>query len=263
MENIFLGKKVLIFGVSNERSIAWGVAKFMHEQGAKLAFCYQPGLMDSKTKDLIDTIDHEFSFACDLSSDSSLNNCFKTLALKWDSFDFLLHSVAFAKKEELKNRYIDTSRDGFLQALDISCFSFTKIVKLSEKFMNFGGSCVTLSYYGANKWIPNYNVMGVAKAALESSVRYLAMDLGAQGIRVNAISAGPIRTLASSGIADFHSILNICKDSAPLKRNVNVQDVAKSVGFLFSDLSSGITGQTIFVDAGYSILGATNASFSN
>lgn len=255
---LFEGKRGVIMGVANERSLTWGVAQFLHEQGAQLAFSFQPGPLEERVRKLAEPLGSPYIAECDGSDDLSMQSFFGGISDVWDSFDFLVNGMAFANKEELTGRYVDTSRDGFLKAMEISCYSFTKSVQLAEKFMIRGGSCLALSYYGAEKWMPHYNVMGVAKAALEASVRYLAADMGGLSIRVNAISAGPIRTLAASGIGDFKYILSWCQKNSPLQRNVTIQEVGASAGYLLSDLSSAVTGEIHHVDAGYNIVGMKN-----
>lgn len=255
---LFEGKKGLIIGVANDRSIAWGIANALHQQGAQIAFSFQPGPLESRVQKLANSINSPFVYQCDGASDASMEEFFQELGKKWDSFEFLVNGMAFANKEDLTDRYVDISRAGFLKALEISCYSFTKSVALSEKFMPNGGSCLALSYYGAEKWMPHYNIMGVAKSALESSVRYLAADLGPKNIRVNAISAGPIRTLAASGIGEFRYILDWCANNAPLRKNTTIDDVGKSAAYLLSDWGSNVTGEILHVDGGYHIVGMKN-----
>ncbi len=249
MENL-KGKRGLIFGLANERSIAYGIAKLFHESGAKLAFNYQSYFKDRVEK-IVQDFNPDYLAECDVSSDESFAEYFNGLKKVWDTFDFVIHSVAFADKNELIGSYLQTSRQGFNQALDISCYSFTKLAQHSAEFMINGGSMVTLSYYGANKYIKNYNVMGVAKAALEASVRYLSVDLGPSAIRVNAISAGPVKTLAAVGISDFRKMLEHTKNASPLRRNVGLEDIAYSAAFLVSDYSKNITAEILNVDCGY------------
>lgn len=257
MSDLFKGKKGLILGVANDRSIAWGIAKHLHDHGAELAFGYMD-LFESRVLPLVNEVDGSFAAPFDVTKESDYDSFFNGLGKIWDSFDFVVHSLAYANPRTLQGRYADTSREDFLEAMEISCFSFTKILKHCEKFMMNGGSCLTLSYYGAEKWIPNYNVMGVAKAALEASVRYLAMDYGCLGIRVNAISAGPVRTLSFGGIKGSKDILEVVKTNAPLRRNITFTDVARSAMCLLSDdLSSGVTGEILHVDAGFNTLGMT------
>jgi enoyl-[acyl-carrier protein] reductase I len=249
------GKRGLIMGVANERSIAWGIAKKLHEHGAELAFTYQGDLLKSRVEPLAASVNSKIILPCDVTTDSAIDETFTALQQHWDSFDFIVHAIAFADKNELKGKYYDTTRANFLMSLDISCYSFTAVVQRAVGMMRDGGSFITLSYYGAEKMMPHYNVMGVAKAALEASVRYLAVDLGDKNIRVNAISAGPIKTLAASGIGDFRYILKWNQYNSPLKRNVTTEDVGNSALFLLSDLGSGVTGEVLHVDCGYHVVG--------
>jgi enoyl-[acyl-carrier protein] reductase I len=249
------GKRGLIMGVANERSIAWGIAKKLHEQGAELAFTYQGDILKSRVEPLAASVNSTIVLPCDVTTDSAIDDTFTALAKHWDSFDFIVHAIAFADKNELKGKYYDTTRANFLISLDISCYSFTAVVQRAVGMMREGGSFITLSYYGAEKMMPHYNVMGVAKAALEASVRYLAVDLGDKNIRVNAISAGPIKTLAASGIGDFRYILKWNQYNSPLKRNVTTEDVGNSALFLLSELGSGVTGEVLHVDCGYHVVG--------
>lgn len=250
------GKKGVIFGVANERSIAWAIAQALHREGMELAFTYVEAL-ESRVRPLAESVGAKIILPCDVTDDSQISSVFKTLKDKWGGLDALVHSLAFAKKEELKGEFVETSRDGFKLALDVSAFSLVALAKGAKPLMeaNGGGSIITLSYYGSEKVIPNYNVMGVAKAALEASARYLASDLGPKNIRVNTISAGPVKTLAAMGISGFKSILDSVEAKAPLRRNISQEDVAKTALYLLSDLASGVTGELIYVDAGYSIMG--------
>lgn len=256
--SLFKGKKGVIIGVANDRSIAWGIADALKKQGAEIALSFQPGPLESRVRALAKTIDAPFVYECDGAEDASMEKFFNELSNQWDSFDFMVNGMAFANKDELTGRYVDTSRAGFLKAMEISCYGFTKSVSLAEKFMKNGGSCLALTYYGAEKWMPHYNVMGVAKAALEGSIRYLAADLGGKNIRVNGISAGPIRTLAASGIGDFRYILDWCANNAPLKRNTTIEEVGNSAAYLLSDWASNVTGEILHVDSGYNIVGMKN-----
>ena len=242
-------------GVANERSIAWGVSKALHEHGAELAFTYQGDALEKRLRPLAESLGSTFIMPCDVTDEDSIDAVFSELEKEWGKLDFVVHAIAFSDKDELKGRYVDTSRQNFLMSLDISCYSFTSICRRAEKLMPDGGSMITLSYYGAERVIPHYNVMGVAKAALEASVRYLAEDLGRQNIRVNAVSAGPIKTLAASGIGDFRYILKWNELNSPLRRNVTIDDVGKSAVYMLSDLSSGVTGEVHHVDAGYHVVG--------
>ncbi|WP_041793617.1 enoyl-ACP reductase FabI [Pararhodospirillum photometricum] len=253
------GKKGLVLGLANDRSIAWGIAKAAHDHGAQLAFTYQGDALLKRIKPLIDTLgDGTLLMPCDVTRDADMDATFQTLKDTWGSLDFVVHSVAFSDKEQLKGHYKDTTRENFLQTMDISVFSFTDVAKRASALMNDGGSMITLTYYGAERVMPHYNVMGVAKAALEASVRYLAADLGARGIRVNAISAGPIKTLAAMGIGDFRYILKWNEFNSPLQRNVSIEDVGGSGLYLLSDLSRGVTGEVHHVDSGYHTVGMLN-----
>jgi enoyl-[acyl-carrier protein] reductase I len=249
------GKKGLIMGVANERSIAWGIAKTAAAHGAELAFTYQGEALLKRLKPLAKSVDSDIIMQCDVTEDESIEEIFKTIKAKWGKLDFLVHAIAYSDKEELKGEYVNTSRDNFNRTLDISCYSFTSVAKQAADLMTDGGSLLTLSYYGAERVMPHYNVMGVAKAALEASVRYLAVDLGGQGIRVNGLSAGPMKTLAASGIGDFRYILKWNQYNSPLKRNVTLDDVGGAAMYLLSDLASGVSGEIHHVDCGYHIVG--------
>lgn len=249
------GKKGLIMGMANDRSIAYGIAQQLQSQGAELAFSYQGEILEKRVRPLAEGLGSDFLISCDATNEKDLDALFEKLKKRWGKIDFVVHAIAFSKKEELAGKYLDTSRDNFLLTMDVSCYSFVSVANRATKIMNPGGSILTLTYYGAEKVIPNYNVMGVAKAALEASVRYLAYDLGTDSIRVNAISAGPIRTLAASGIGDFKAFLKLSEKTSPLKRNVTQDEVGKSALYLLSDLSSGVTGEIIYVDSGYNIMG--------
>ena len=249
------GKRGLIMGVANDRSIAWGIAKLLSEHGAELAFSYQGEALGKRVKPLAAQIGADLVLECDVSSDDSIADLFKQLQQKWGQLDFVLHAIGFADKEDLKGKYYQVSRANFALALDISCYSFTAVAQHAVPMMKNGGSLLTLTYLGAERVMPHYNVMGVAKAALEASVRYMAVDLGGQNIRVNGLSAGPIKTLAASGISDFRYILKWNQYNAPLKRNVSLDDVAGAGLYLLSDLSSGVTGEIHHVDSGYHIVG--------
>lgn len=249
------GKRGIVFGVANDHSLAWACAKILWQQGAELAFTYQGEALERRVKPLAESVNSPFVEMCDLGQDDQIEAAFKKLGQKWDSIDFVVHAVAFAAKEDLEGHYVDTSRKGFQLALDVSAYTLTAVTKHALPFMKEGGNVVTLTYYGAEKVVPHYNVMGVAKAALEASVRYLAADLGEKKVRVNAISAGPVRTLAAMGIAGFRDMLKFVEQRAPLKRNVQAEEVGKTALYLLSDLSSGVTGEVIHVDCGYSIVG--------
>jgi enoyl-[acyl-carrier protein] reductase I len=255
MNGLLAGKKGLITGVANNMSISYAIAKLAKEHGASLALTYQGEILEKRVMPLADELECDFVAQCDVTDEKSVENLFKTVEQKWGKLDFLVHSIAFADKNELRGRYIDTSLPNFLNSMNISCYSLTALSRYAEKLMNDGGSILTLSYYGAEKVIPYYNVMGIAKAALEASVRYLANDMGPGGIRVNAISAGPIKTLASAGIGDFKSMLRLHEQTSPLRANTSTLDVARSALYLLSSLSSGVTGEIHYVDGGYNIMG--------
>ena len=249
------GKRGLIMGVANDRSIAWGIADALHKAGAELAFTYQGDVFKKRVVPLVAKLNPAAVLDCDVTSQGSLDAVFTELAGKWPTIDFVVHAIAFSDKDQLKGRYIDTTPDNFAQTLNISCYSFTAVAQRAEKMMPNGGSMLTLSYFGAEKVIPHYNVMGVAKAALEASVRYMAEDLGKKQIRVNSISAGPIKTLAASGVGDFRYILKWNEYNSPLRRNVTIEEVGNSALFLLSDLGSAVTGENMHVDSGYHIVG--------
>jgi enoyl-[acyl-carrier protein] reductase I len=249
------GKRGLIMGVANDRSLAWGIAKAVHDQGAELAFTYQGEALEKRVKPLAATIGAQHVLECDVTNPASIDAVFDALGKAWGKLDFIVHAIGFSDKNELKGRYIDTSFDNFALTMNVSCYSFTAVMQRAEKLMTDGGSAVTLTYYGAERVMPHYNVMGVAKAALEASVRYLAVDLGKKGIRVNAISAGPIKTLAASGIGDFRYILKWNELNAPLRRNVSIEQVGGAGLYLLSDLGAGVTGETHHVDSGYHAVG--------
>jgi enoyl-[acyl-carrier protein] reductase I len=252
---LMAGKRGLVMGVANDRSIAWGIAKAAADQGAELAFTYQGEALEKRVRPLAQTVGAGIVLPCDVTDDASLDHVFETLRGDWGRLDFLVHAIAFSDKEELKGQYLATSRRNFAQTMDISCYSFTACAQRAAPLMSAGGSLLTLTYYGAERVMPHYNVMGVAKAALEASVRYLAADLGGRNIRVNAISAGPIKTLAATGIGDFRYILRWNQLNAPLKRNVTIEDVGGAAVFLLSELGSGVTGEVHHVDAGYHVVG--------
>ena len=252
---LMAGKRGLIMGVANERSIAWAIAQAVHAQGAELAFTFQGDALGKRVKPLAESVGSTLVMDCDVTNGPSLDAAFATVAERWDRLDFLVHAIAFSDPNELKGKYVDTTRANFLRSMDISCFSFTDAVRRAVPLMKEGGSAITLSYYGAERVMPHYNVMGVCKAALEASVRYLAVDLGGQNLRVNAISAGPMKTLAASGIGDFRYILKWNQYNSPLKRNVTTDDVGGAGLYLLSSLSSGVTGETHHVDCGYHVVG--------
>lgn len=250
------GKKGLIMGLANDKSIAWGIAQALNEQGAQIAISYQNEALEKRVQPLAAQLDKEpLLIKCDVSDTASVEACFNELAQKWGKIDFLVHAIGFSDKNQLRGRTIDTTRDNFTMTMSISCFSFIEACKFASPIMNEGGSIVTLTYMGSEKVLPNYNIMGVAKAALEASVRYAAMDMGQQGVRVNAISAGPIKTLAASGIGDFRKMLHWNALNSPLERNVTQEEVGMATLGLLSDIGTGITGEVIHVDCGYHIQG--------
>lgn len=253
--NLLEGKKALVFGVANKYSIAWAIAEALKHQGAEVGLSYGIPQLEKRVLPLAEQIGSTFVEKCDVTSDSEIDSVFQRAGTHFGEIDILVHSVAFAPSEELEGRFYDTSREGFRIALDISAYSFIALAQRAHKLMPSGGAMMTMTYYGAEKVVPHYNVMGVAKAALEASTRYLAADLGPQNIRVNAISAGPIKTLAAAGIAGFRKMLGYVGERAPLRRNIDQEEVAKTALWLCSDLSSGVTGEVIYVDAGYHILG--------
>ncbi len=248
-------KRGLILGVANERSIAWAIARACHQQGADLAFTYQGDALLKRVAPLAESVGSDIVLPCDVTDAASMDAVFEEIARRWGRLDFFVHAIAYADKAALKGRFVDTTSEAFAQSLDISCYSFTALAQRAEPLMSDGGSMLTLTYYGAEKVMPHYNVMGVAKAALEASVRYLAMDLGPKGIRVNALSAGPMRTLAASGIGDFRYILKWSEYNSPLRRNIGAEDVGNAGMYLLSDLSSGVTGECHHVDSGYHVVG--------
>ena len=253
-------KRGLILGIANERSLAWGIAEYVSNSGGKLALTYQNDALKKRIVPLSEKINVQHIYECDVQNYSYLSSFFKSVSQEFGKLDFIVHGVAFSDKEELKGEYVQTSKENFLKTLEISCYSFTAVVQYALPFINNGASLLTLSYYGAEKVIPHYNVMGVAKSALETSVRYLAADLGKKNIRVNAISAGPVRTLAASGISDFRYILKWNEFNSPLERNINLKDVGGTAVYLLSDLSAGTTGEIVHVDGGYNIIGMKNVN---
>ena len=255
MTGLMQGKRGLIMGLANDKSLAWGIAQKLAEHGAELAFSYQGEALEKRVRPLAASLGSDFLIDCDVSSMAALDTAFETLAARWPTIDFVVHAIGFSDKNELRGKYCDTSLDNFLMTMNISAYSLVAVTQRAAAMMPNGGNILTLSYYGAEKVVPHYNVMGVAKAALETSVKYLANDLGPQNIRVNAISAGPIRTLAASGIGDFRYILKWNELNAPLRRNVTIEDVGGSALYLLSDLASGVTGETHHVDAGYHVVG--------
>jgi enoyl-[acyl-carrier protein] reductase I len=256
--SLMRGKRGLVMGVANDRSIAWGIAAACAAQGAQLAFTFQGEALERRVRPLAEGVGSGLVFPCDVGDDASIDAVFDALRQHWDGLDFLVHAVGFADKQYLRGRYLETPRDVFLQAMDISCYSFTAVAQRAVPMMKAGASLLTLTYLGSERWVPHYNVMGLAKAALEASVRYLAADLGPDGIRVNAISAGPIKTLAASGIGDFRYILRWNQFNAPMQRNVTIEDVGGAGVYLLSDLASGVTGEVHYVDCGYHLVGMKN-----
>jgi len=253
--SLMTGKRGLIMGLANDKSIAWGIARACADAGAELAFSYQGEALMKRVAPLAAELGSDLVLPCDVADMASIDALFDALGQHWDGLDFIVHAIGFSDKAELRGRYVDTSRENFLRTMDISVYSFTAVMQRAEKMMGEGGSALTLTYYGAEQVMPHYNVMGIAKAALEASVMYMAEDLGKDGIRVNAISAGPIRTLAASGIGDFRYILKWNELNSPLRRNVTIDDVGRAALYLLSDLGSGTTGETLHVDAGYHIVG--------
>jgi enoyl-[acyl-carrier protein] reductase I len=256
--DILKGKRGLVLGLANNRSIAWGIAKAAREAGAELAFTYQGESLEKRVRPLAAELSGEVLGHCDVTDAASLDAAFAEIDRIWGALDFVVHCVAFSDKDQLTGRYVDTTAENFSNSLLISCYSFTAVAQRAEKLMRDGGSMLTLTYYGAEKWMPHYNVMGVAKAALEASVRYLAADLGEKNIRINAISAGPIKTLAASGIGDFRYILKWNEYNAPLRRSVSIEEVGESAVFLLSPMARGVTGEILHVDAGYHVVGMKN-----
>jgi len=252
------GKRGLIMGVANDHSIAWGIARTLRAHGAELAFTYQSESFERRVRPLVESLDSNLLMSCDVSETADLDRTFDTLAKTWGSIDFVVHALAYSDKAELNGRYVDTSRENFRTTLDISCFSFTAVARHAAALMANGGSLLTLSYSGSQRVMPSYNVMGVAKAALEASVRYLAVDLGPQGIRVNAISAGPMRTLAGSAVGNARFVYRWQGMNAPLRRNVTLDDVGGAGLYLLSDMSAAVTGETVYVDCGYNVIGMVN-----
>ena len=255
MSGLMAGKRGLIMGLANDKSLAWGIAKSLHEQGAELAFAYQGEALAKRVRPLAEQVGSDFLIDCDVTDMDKLDAAFAEIEARWGGLDFVVHAIGFSDKNELRGLYVDTSLDNFLLTMNVSVYSFVAVTRRARALMPNGGSILTLSYYGAEKVIPHYNVMGVAKAALESSVKYLAMDLGPENIRVNAISAGPIKTLAASGIGDFRYILKWNELTSPLRRNVTIEDVGGAGLYLLSDLASGVTGEIHHVDAGYNVIG--------
>lgn len=249
------GKRGLIMGVANGKSLAWGISKAVADHGAELAFTYQGEALEKRVRPLAEEVGSSIVLPCDVTDAASMDETFAAIEKEWGELDFLVHAIGFSDKNELRGRYVDTTPQNFAMTMDISCYSFTAVAQRAEKLMGDGGSLLTLSYYGAEKVVPHYNVMGLAKAALETSVKYIAKDLGPRNIRVNAISAGPIKTLAASGIGDFRYILKWNELNSPLRRNVTIEDVGSAALYLLSDLAAGVTGEVHHVDAGYHVVG--------
>lgn len=253
--SLMAGKKGVIMGVANERSLAWGIAKKLHEEGAEMVFSYQSEALYKRVKPLADSLGNVPLVDCDVTSEGSLETLFRICKEKFTKIDFIVHAIAFSDRNELDGKYMNTSRDNFLKTMDISCYSLTSVCRHAYEMLSDGASILTLTYLGAERAMPNYNVMGVAKAALEASIKYLAVDLGDRGIRINALSAGPVRTLASAGIGNFKYILKWNQYNAPLKRNTTLEDVGGTGVYLLSDLGSGVTGEVVHVDSGYHVVG--------
>ena len=255
MSGLMAGKRGLIMGLANDKSLAWGIARALHDQGAEMAFSYQGEALEKRVRPLAQQVGSDFLVPCDVSDMAAMDAAFAAIEQRWGGLDFLVHAIGFSDKNELRGKYVDTSLDNFLMTMNISAYSLVAAAKRARPLMKDGGSIVTLTYYGAEKVVPHYNVMGIAKAALETSVQYLANDLGPENIRVNAISAGPIKTLAASGIGDFRYILKWNELNAPLRRNVTIEDVGGAGLYFCSDLSSGVTGEVHHVDGGYHVVG--------
>ena len=254
-KQLMAGKRGLVMGVANDRSIAWGIARIVAEHGAALAFTYQGEALEKRVRPLAEQVGSDIILPCDVTDNESMDKLFSEISDRWGGLDCVVHAIAYSDKDELKGKYLDTTRDNFLRSLDISCYSFTDVCRRASPLMNQGGSLLTLTYFGAERVMPHYNVMGIAKAALEASVRYLAVDLGDKSIRVNAISAGPIKTLAASGIGDFRYILKWNELNSPMKRNVTIDQVGGAGLYLLSDLGAGVSGEIHHVDSGYNVVG--------
>ena len=263
LQPLMTGKRGLIMGVANDRSIAWGIARVLRKHGAELAFTYQGEALAKRVKPLADSVNSSMVFPCDVTDDESIDRVFASIGRSWDGLDFMVHAIAYSDREELKGQFLNTSRDNFVRSLDISCYSFTAVAQRAVPMMRNGGSLLTMTYYGAERVMPHYNVMGVAKAALEASVRYLAVDLGPRGLRVNAISAGPMRTLAGSAVSNARYVFSYSRDHAPLRRAVSLEEVGSASLYFLSDLSAGVTGEVHHVDCGYNIVGIPDPSRAN
>ncbi|MFO7894278.1 MAG: enoyl-ACP reductase [Longimicrobiales bacterium] len=255
MAGMMEGKRAMVFGLANKRSIAWGISEALHEQGARLGFNYLGEALEKRVRPLAEEVDADIVVPCDVTDDQQVSDVFQEVQKTWGGLDVLVHSVAWANKDDLGGRFSDTTRAGYLKTLEISAYSLVHLAREARPLMKDGGSIVTMTYYGSEKVVPNYNIMGVAKATLEASVRYLADDLGTDGIRVNAVSAGPIKTLAAAGVKDFRKLMSIVEEKAPLRRNVTQEEVGQTALFLVSDMGAAITGEVIHVDSGYNILG--------
>lgn len=255
MAGMMEGKRAMVFGLANKRSIAWGISEALHQQGARLGFNYLGETLEKRVRPLAEEVDADIVVPCDVTDDQQVSRVFEEIEKTWGGLDVLVHSVAWANKDDLGGRFSDTTRDGYLKALEISAYSLVHLAREARPLMKDGGSIVTMTYYGSEKVVPNYNIMGVAKATLEASVRYLADDLGTDGIRVNAVSAGPIKTLAAAGVKDFRKLMSIVEEKAPLRRNVTQEEVGQTALFLVSDMAAAITGEVVHVDSGYNILG--------
>jgi enoyl-[acyl-carrier protein] reductase I len=255
MAGLMDGKRVMVFGVANERSLAWGIAQAMHEQGARLGFNYLGEALERRVRPLAESVDADLVLPCDVTDDDEVARTFESIRDEWGGLDVVVHSVAYADKDDLNGRFSDTNREGFLRAIEVSAYSLVHLAREARPLMADGGSLITMTYFGAEKVVKNYNIMGVAKATLEASVRYLAADLGPEGIRVNAVSAGPVKTLAASGVRDFRKLMSMGEERAPLRRNITQEEVGRAALFLCSDMGSGTTGEVLHVDSGYNILG--------
>lgn len=255
MSDLMKGKRGVIMGVANDHSIAWGIASKLAAEGAELAFTYQGGALEKRVRPLVASVGSDLLVECDVEDDRSIEDSFATIGKSWDSLDFVVHAIAYSDRDELNGHYVDTTRENFRRTMDVSCYSFTSTARAAMPMMKGGGSMLTLTFAGSQRVVPNYNVMGVAKAALEASVRYLAADLGAQKIRVNAISAGPVRTLAGSAISGARHIFKWSQENSPLQRNADIADIGGSALYLLSDLSAGVTGEVHHVDSGYNVMG--------
>lgn len=255
MAGLMEGKRVMVFGVANDRSIAWGIAQAMHDEGARLGFNYLGEALERRVRPLAESVGSDLVLPCDVTDEEEVAKTFGTIREEWGGLDVLVHSVAYANKDDLNGRFSDTNREGYLRAIEVSAYSLVHLAREARPLMGDGGSIITMTYFGAEKVVKNYNIMGVAKATLEATVRYLAADLGPEQIRVNAVSAGPIKTLAASGVRDFRKLMSMAEERSPLRRNVTQEEVGRTAVFLCSDMGGGITGEVLHVDSGYNILG--------